>query len=381
MSIEVSNDAGPFRTYVVMEFSEKIPPMTQEWLLSRITSPRVNGGGELIAKPVLDERGEETIIHISATLQRLLVAAEEMQLKKQHKDGSLHEISMDDLDQFKDHEDLDRFLTMAEKQRIVLHELQIIRATEADHNIPGMRAIKLYPQEAIIPKCLTKEIIHNIFPLHDETDLKVLCSEWCHYRKILKSQPLEKVQRYFGETVAMYFAFLGFYTLALIPPAFIGVISFFLGGDNVNSMVFFSIFNLVWATVFLEAWKRNCSTLAYKWGMIGFHEFEEARPQYKGELGINKVTGHMEPQYPKWRRLVKFYCVSLPIVMVCLFLAFLVMLKYFWTQEYANVMKKAHPGFLGVTIGLMPSVIYAVEINVMNAGYRRLAHYLNEWGK
>ena len=100
----------------------------------------------------------------------------------------------------------------------------------------------------------------------------------------------DKIQRYFGETVAMYFAFLGFYTVGLIPPAFIGVLSFLFGRDNVNTMVFFSIFNLVWATVFLEAWKRNCSTLSYKWGMIGFHEFEEPRPKFKGDLGMNEVS-------------------------------------------------------------------------------------------
>lgn len=370
---------SPFRTYLVMEFSPKIPPMTQEWLLSRITSTKKNGGGELIAKPVLDEKGEETIIHISATLQRLLVAAEEMQLKKPHKDGSLHEISLDDLDQFKDHEDLDEFLSLADRQRIVFHELQIIKATEADHNVPGMRSIKLYANEAIIPKCLNEELILNVFPLHDESELKVLMSEWCHYSKMSTPQPIEKVHRYFGETVAMYFSFLGFYTVSLIPPAFIGVISFFFGRDNVNTMVFFSIFNLVWATVFLEAWKRNCSTLAYKWGMIGYHEFEEPRPQYHGTLGINKVTGHIEPQYPKWRRKVKYYCVSVPIVLTCMFLAFLVMLKYFWMQGHAYAFRKANPGVFGMMVGVMPSVVYAVEINIMNAGYRRLAHYLNEW--
>lgn len=99
----------------------------------------------------------------------------------------------------------------------------------------------------------------------------------------------EKIQKYFGETIAMYFAFLGFYTMALLPPALIGILSIFLGHDNVNMMVFFSIFNLVWATVFLEAWKQNCATLAYKWGTINFEQFESPRPQYKGKLGKNKV--------------------------------------------------------------------------------------------
>lgn len=49
---------------------------------------------------------QETIIHISATLQRLMVAAEEMQLKKLYQDGSLREISLDDLEKFQNHGEL-----------------------------------------------------------------------------------------------------------------------------------------------------------------------------------------------------------------------------------------------------------------------------------
>ena len=131
----------------------------------------------------------------------------------------------------------------------------------------------------------------------------------------------------------MYFAFLGYYTMALIPPALIGILTvFWLGHDDVNMQIFFSIFNIVWATIFMEAWKQNCSTLAFQWGTINMEQFEEARPQYYGVLGVNKITGRLEPSYPKYKRSLKFYCVSLPVVLFCLFLAFLVMLGYFWLQ-------------------------------------------------
>ena len=53
--------------------------------------------------------------------------------------------------------------------------------------------------------------------------------------------------------------------------------------------VFFSVFNIVWTTLFLEVWKRNAATFAYKWGTIGTDDFEEARAAYHGELGRNKV--------------------------------------------------------------------------------------------
>ena len=119
----------------------------------------------------------------------------------------------------------------------------------------------------------------------------------------------------------MYFSFLGYYTLALLPPATIGLVSKLLTESDLDLLIFFSFFNLIWATIFLESWKRNCATLAYQWGTINMEPFSKARAAYYGELGVNPVTGILEPQYPNWKRLVKLYTVSLPVVIVCLCLA------------------------------------------------------------
>ena len=179
----------------------------------------------------------------------------------------------------------------------------------------------------------------------------------------------------------MYFAFLGFYTMALIPPALIGVFPTFMGQDNVNTMIFFSIFNLVWATVFLEAWKQNCATLAFSWGTVNTEQFEEARAPYYGTIQKNPITDRLEPHYPKHKRMLKFYCVSVPVVLFCLFLAFLVMLFYFWLQEHADNFYSKQNNVFGLMVVLMPSLVYAIIISVMNAFYRKMATALNDWGK
>lgn len=191
----------------------------------------------------------------------------------------------------------------------------------------------------------------------------------------------DEVRQYFGETVAMYFAFLGFYTMALIPPAAAGFMCSLASFDSVTVRLFFAVFNLVWATVFLEAWKRHCSTLAYKWGTIRTEKFEEARAAYHGELSTNKVTGRLEPKYPKWKRMVKFYCVSLPVVIFCLQLAFVVMLIYFWWEQKAIAYYNRNNNIGGLIIVNIPSAIYAVVIILMNAVYRKLARALNDWGE
>ena len=46
-------------------------------------------------------------------------------------------------------EDLDSFLTMAEKQKVIYHELEAIRAGDNDAHIPGYNQIKLYPGKSI----------------------------------------------------------------------------------------------------------------------------------------------------------------------------------------------------------------------------------------
>lgn len=47
--------------------------------------------------------------------------------------------------------------------------------------------------------------------------------------------------------------------------------------------VVFALFNVVWATLFLERWKRRGAELAYKWGTLDTpaESLEEPRPQFR----------------------------------------------------------------------------------------------------
>ena len=59
----------------------------------------------------------------------------------------------------------------------------------------------------------------------------------------------EEIRLYFGEAVALYFTFLGFYTTALLVPVLLGFLQLLVSTESVP---FFCVFNVVWVTVFLE---------------------------------------------------------------------------------------------------------------------------------
>lgn len=88
--------------------------------------------------------------------------------------------------------------------------------------------------------------------------------------------------------MALYFAWLGHYTCALGVPAVFGTILYaFLWGKGQTAQdmghVLFSLFNVAWASLYLEAWKRYSVELAFRWGTLSTPPelLEPPRPLYK----------------------------------------------------------------------------------------------------
>ncbi|XP_072051676.1 anoctamin-10-like, partial [Amphiura filiformis] len=378
-SILTKPDSSRFQPLCILEFSKKTSPATREWLLSRIQASRDDGGAGLEAETALDENGEETVLRIGASKKRLLEGAEMACLKKHCKDGNLREFSRVNLDQFP-HEDK-HFLTTCDCQRIIYYLLLQIRSNEKQ-DIPGCSKLVLYKGQRVIPKCIDAKLIAQLYPLHIPEELAGLTKIWyATFNTLSLDQPIERIREYFGEAMGIYFSFLGFYTKALFLPAGVGLFyylyyTFF--GKSSHGYAVFAIFNLIWTTLFLESWKRKCATMAYHWGTYGMVKFEEARAEFVGVLTINAVTGRKEPYYPKWKRQLKKYAVSAPIIFVILVMAFFVMLASFKCEDY--IMERYDvKTTTGSIMFSLPSCVYAVVILVTNGFYRNLAKWLNDW--
>ena len=75
--------------------------------------------------------------------------------------------------------------------------------------------------------------IQDYFPLHRQQERGALSHKWkTRYWWCANPwlQPITHIRAYFGEKVALYFAFGSFYTKWLLAPGFIGVVVYVRGG-------------------------------------------------------------------------------------------------------------------------------------------------------
>ncbi|CAL4158930.1 unnamed protein product, partial [Meganyctiphanes norvegica] len=303
-------------------------------------------------------------------------------------------------------------LTPAQQEFCVRYEMTAVRADEEGH-VPGHEKVLLHPGQSLVNRYIKKKLIQDFYPLHDQNELKIIEKKW--YRSIFSIRTPEDVQKYFGESVAMYFSFVEFYTVMLCLPALLSLMHFVSSVDSLTEYILFAIFNLVWVTMFLELWKRRCAGLAFDWGTLGRSIDEVVQPLYHGELQKNPITGRYEPFYPHWKTQCKVALSGL-IVMVGTFCALWLgifgelQLKMSLTlmlsdeevlteegesiieenlgEEGESIMEEslgeagaivAEESIIPVILVYAPSIIYTIVVNILNVQWRKLSKFLTKW--
>ncbi|XP_028843365.1 anoctamin-10 isoform X2 [Denticeps clupeoides] len=302
-------------------------------------------------------------------------------------------------------ENMQEFLTLAEKQFIVKHQLETMRAKK-DQRIPGLTQAKgvLRSRQGILQKLERAGVIRQVFPLHDQKRLTALGKEW-YSKKSLWGQPLDSIQDYFGGPVAFYFSFLDFYTWALVPPAVLGVLLLMLlppgaasGDQEIQKMVVAggvpdeedspsvsahmvqAVFSMLWSTIFMELWKRRSSSLSYHWGTFNLTErFAEPRPGFRGELGVNPITGRLEPLFPEWKRQLRMGLGSVPVVGLFLGLVVLGMVGFYHGEAMVKNLHQSSGTLLTTVLLYLPSMLHILYTNMLSTLYQRVALSLTEW--
>jgi hypothetical protein len=104
---------------------------------------------------------------------------------------------------------IEDILTPADKQVVIKYALDNIKAQADERHIPGYSASFLYHGQSIMHAAISEELIVNMFSLHDKDFMKRLGSEWWSLKKISKPQPIERIRKYFGDAIGIYFSFVG----------------------------------------------------------------------------------------------------------------------------------------------------------------------------
>uniref|UniRef100_A0A8K9XD70 Anoctamin n=1 Tax=Oncorhynchus mykiss TaxID=8022 RepID=A0A8K9XD70_ONCMY len=189
------SDGSTFAPLVVIELVSETKEEAIAWLLNRVRDKQQDGGAELLVEQLTPgaqgtEKDNPNVYVVGASWQRLLYGAEDVGLFKEFNDGSMRGFTYANKHNFKEFQgDGDGFLSMAECQYIIKHELDNLRAKDEAH-VPGYPKMKLYPGKSVIRRMQSKGILVQVFPLHEKEELKRLSFSW--FKKIkLSFQPLE----------------------------------------------------------------------------------------------------------------------------------------------------------------------------------------------
>uniref|UniRef100_A0A3B4FSV1 Anoctamin n=1 Tax=Pundamilia nyererei TaxID=303518 RepID=A0A3B4FSV1_9CICH len=295
--------------------------------------------------------------------------------------------------------------------------------------------------EVGVDRLLNEQVFTAAYPLHEQLPTppvspqslslrQILYAYWAQWSCWRRYQPLDHIREYFGEKIALYFAWL-FYTGWLLPASVVGTVIFLIGfwlvatdvpnelcgsGNsfimcplcnicsywNYSSIcvtykagllfdnggtVFLSVFMSLWAITFLEYWKRTCSSLSHRWDCSEFQDIEERpRPEFTAMAPMtmrNPVTGAEEPYFPENKRFNRTLtgCMVI-IIMVAVVLIFLTAIILYRTILSIIIYKSEYSFFsfsAGRIASFSGSVLNLLVILLLSRIYTALAHILTRW--
>ncbi|XP_031798458.1 anoctamin-3 isoform X2 [Sarcophilus harrisii] len=325
----------------------------------------------------------------------------------------------------------DTFFNNSTRSRIVHHVLQRTKYEDGKTKMGINKLLNNGTYEASFPPHEGSYQSRHPIKTHGAKNHRhLLYKRWACWGMWYKYQPLDLIRRYFGEKIGLYFAWLGWYTGMLIPAAFVGLFVFLYGVFTMHSSqvskeicqateilmcpmcerncmlqklnesciyakvthlfdnggtVFFAIFMAIWATVFLEFWKRRRAVLTYDWDLIDWEEEEEnVRPQFERKYAqverVNPITGKPEPYQPFMDKLLRlmisilgiFLMISLVLTTVFAVVVYrLVAMEHFASFKWYFVKKYWQFATSGTGV-----CINFVIIMFLNVVYEKVAYFL-----
>ncbi|KAG8999024.1 hypothetical protein FRB90_012179 [Tulasnella sp. 427] len=186
----------------------------------------------------------------------------------------------------------------------------------------------------------------------------------------IKNQASEVFESKFGEQLALYFAFLSFYTKALIVPVGLGLVSFWLG-KPFNP--YYSASVCTWSVIFVEWWRLKQRSISIHWGSFGSDKVQLRRSQFKGANDSNDE--HDDTAFPWWKREGRIVA-SLPVIAIfatalTALLTTIFVVEAFVTQLYTGPAVRY--------VSLTPTAMFLLLVPRLVGFYQNYAVRLTGW--
>ncbi|EJF64021.1 hypothetical protein DICSQDRAFT_100582 [Dichomitus squalens LYAD-421 SS1] len=198
--------------------------------------------------------------------------------------------------------------------------------------------------------------VESMMVLHDHS----FNQEWIRTWTTLQhgSVKFDDIRKQFGDSVALYFHFLSFYTKHLVFISATGVLFYFFAPPY---STLYSSLLLLWSITFVESWRIRQQQLSVRWGTKGSFRVEKRRAQYT--------------PLSWWRKDLRALA-SLPVILffssvLAVLLTGIFVFEAFVTQLYTG------PGHK--LVAFSPTILFAALVPQLLSVYRSYAVSFTNW--
>ncbi|RIA84496.1 calcium-activated chloride channel-domain-containing protein [Glomus cerebriforme] len=291
------------------------------------------------------------------------------------------------------------------RRNLLVHRV-IITAAQINKKITLQEGKAVYVKRKVesleIKKLLNEGVYDEFYPIHDgpakikkdsieKNNLRAQLNElWV--KGSFRRQPIDKIREYFGEKMALYFAWLGFYTSWLSVASIAGIIVVIYGLIYAASGKFekssekfsaiwdnaltapYALIMAIWATCFLETWKRFNSSIQYDWDVMDYEKDELPRPEFYGTtLRTSLITLKKEIHFPYKKKLVKII-ISIIIVLISIGIVIVTVVVLIKIPAQLQVFKNVK-----YVAPVITAIINLATIIILNLVYKNVARFLTNF--
>ncbi|WFD31698.1 hypothetical protein MSPP1_002737 [Malassezia sp. CBS 17886] len=234
------------------------------------------------------------------------------------------------------------------------------------------------PGAGVEPRSAAYPHLVDMMPLHDAEFNRAWLSSWASVtmRSVLLGvgdEELESLRCHLGEKVALYFAFLNTYFLALAPAAALGLV-FWIFGETYSGG--YSTMLAIWACVFVEVWRLRERKLAVRWGTTGLSQAPQRRASFRPRAVVaDAATGEKREVYEWWRRELRML-VTIPVMVVFVAVLVATLTTLFMVEIVAE---EVYEGPGQAIVPLIPTILFSTCVPLILSAWQATATALTNF--